>query len=780
MTLCLWSIIFLLAQLTVWSVSRLATGPWVAVQLFGRALLDHGTAVGLTMAALSALGALIALRARRASPAGSGFVALLSAIGLGSAAWTFRLSQQGTAAAAAWAACLAASILVGLIWKPAVAAAGTLASASRGSGAGQQGLAPLSPAQWAVTILVLSASAALYGYRLMDVPGELNAFGTQAIVSAKRLRDGQLMLSDIILFREMTQEESGHSLLFVLWHTASQAVFGKLSVLSARIACASAVWLSIILMLRVARQLLGNSFGVLCMVVYACMPLTFFNARNEGIFGFSAFLLLACLDVLFSFMRRPTGVRTALLGASFPCIFYGLANIKLMYAAAASVLPLVAWKQGRWREWAKGLGLAALVAVPLLTPQFLHFSLVRRMMRGRGEHLFGGVLPHLAIIDPEKRGVWGNAKAILETNYGILSKGIIGPWQELPSVMPGLMGILVVVGAGLCVARLSRPDRYVALGVAAAGYFAPLIAIPLVWNRVLLLNIGQTLLIGVVWHELWQLSASSVLRRCARVALLSALAVFLGSAEPLTTAFFRQNLGVSAVRDDIILRADGRVVFVTDRVETALNFLRWNPPQLGRGSDARTPIVGIRESGVAATAQVIESLGISAAIYSNDKFPPQVSGSSKWRVEEGPSGMAVAWHDGPVTGGDVFVASLDPFTLNRSSEVFFGKFNYRSPYLFEGKIPSESLRLALALPYGVSKGAIFVRDGESYSPPVTVQLDQGASPLVEVASDPAARRMVWNAAPALQQGEHTISLAPQAGAESAFASEVVFVGTRAK
>lgn len=235
---------------------------------------------------------------------------------------------------------------------------------------------------WVFFILIAAGSAALMSYRLFEVPGELNSFGSQAISSANRLLHGEVAIRDLVLYREMTQEEAGNSILFVLPHALSQLFSGGPSLAAARVVCAVASWLSVLMMFRVGRHVGGVGFGLVAMAIFAAIPVTLYNTRTEAIFGFSALLILTVCDIFLVFLRKPSVGRAVLAGIAAPLVGYGVANIKFLFFALIITLVVVIVRRGQVRGYLRYGVVAAGCAFLILIPQLLNFSELKARVGG--------------------------------------------------------------------------------------------------------------------------------------------------------------------------------------------------------------------------------------------------------------------------------------------------------------------------------------------------------------------------------------------------------------
>jgi hypothetical protein len=783
MILAFISLLILGAQATLWlfdSLARPSASTSLQTVLTPSATLT--TAEGLLLASLALL-AISVVKRRALSIEIRLTSALVCALSAATAARAARLSDHASLSLYLWGAALVVAMYAGLLaTRQNIGSSATnhFQDSAKLLALDRNSSTKMTPFIWLGLAITLITSALMYGYRMLDVPGELNSFGTQALVSAQRFLRGEVLFTDLILYREMTQEECGYSVLYVLWHAIFQVIFGGPSVWTARIACLVAVCASTIFIFRVGRHLKGSTFGLICAVVYAFMPVTLQNARNEGFFGFSSLLLLACADIVLGFARFPSTRRAILLGLSAPLIGYGLANIKMLYIATLAIIPVACLSDRHLRRNLWRLGFSAVISCIILIPQFLNLARVKKLVAGRGEHLFGGVLKDFAASDPLKRGLWGNAKPILESNFEYLSKGIVGPWNDQAVNMPGLMAIFAVVGFGVCILRLLRPDKFLIVSLAVAAYFAPLIAIPIVWNRLLLLNIAQALLISVVWWELWRLRNKAFNDGLTRTVILLSFFASLSAFYPVNSLFLSQRHNLPQVREYIIERAKSHVVFFTDNLETSLNFFLWNPPYIGRSSDAQIPLIGIRESGVSATKRLVEALNVPALIVANSVSTDQLAARDNWRSELTPGGMHALWYTPSASDHKAVVRAIDPFKLNNQSPLYIDKLNYHSPYLYESEVPNNGLTIDFQTTEALQQTGLMVRSGDSYSVAASVLVNQGSQQLTPIRDEAADPKTTWYITKSLAAGSHTLTLAKLSESSRIWVTDIILIGTQSR
>jgi hypothetical protein len=700
----------------------------------------------------------------------------------------------GHAARLAWL--LNSGAHVGVLWGMAIAIAITSALITRDKSSDAFGdsstLSPRMPLEdyslsrvgWAFFILIAAGSAAFFSYRLYEVPGELNSFGSQAISSANRLLHGEVAIRDLILYREMTQEEAGSSILFVLPHALSQLLSGGPSLVAARVVCAVASWLSVLMMFRVGRHVGGVAFGLVSMAIFAAIPVTFHNARTEAIFGFSGLLILTVCDLFLIFLRKPSVGRAVLAGIAAPLVGYGVANIKFLFLALLITVVFVILRRGQVRGYLRHGVVAAGCAFLILIPQLLNISEVRLRMRGRGEHVFGGVLPHLATLDPAKPTPLQKALEILGENSRFLMKEIFGPWVDASVSLPGTLAVPMIIGLCLILSAPLIPSRLFAGLVWLGAYVAPFISIPIGPTRILMLNIGQTLVMSVVWVELLHMIRSIRLQKIGLVLWFVALAVSLSSASGPARALLSGNSDIVQARNVITRQPVGTVVFFTDRHESSGNFLRWTPPFIGRDSSFERPLVGIRENAVPTIVSLVERLSIPAIVVSNEPPPSEIASLPAWRYERIPPSLWSMTYVPPSGASPPVVQVLEPTKLGPTNPVILENVNYSSPRLFLTRLsPGSSLNLELRNDMDLEGVAILARGRNSHAASVTVTVDDGAIPAEAMGYATGGGSSTWLYLPQLSSGVHRVTMQPTSeGASGAtFVDDVVVIGVpRAK
>jgi hypothetical protein len=630
-----------------------------------------------------------------------------------------------------------------------------------------------------IFFLIAISSAVLFSYRLLDIPGDMNGFGTHAVSAADRLLHGEVAFKELVLFREMTQEECGNSLPYVLWHGFFQVLFGGISFTAARIACALASWLSVLMMFRVGRHLGGIKYGLISMATYAAIPVTLFNARSEGIFGFSALLILLIADFAFMFLRKPSAVRAIIFGLAIPLAGYGIANIKLYFFAIVLTLAYAIARRKRIGLYTRRGALSIAAALLLLLPQLLNLEQVRMRIRGRGEHIFGGVLNHLAQQDPTKPTPLLKATEILKENVEYLAKGLFGPWTGGMPAIPSGLAVMVVIGVCMIARSPLSPGRVFLALMFISGYFAPLISIPIGWTRILMLNIAQALLISSVWSELFYSLQSFRFRRIGYGICCIGIIFSFNASVPAIEYFFNQTPSTSAARQFILQQAIGTVVFFNDLHEASGNTLRWNPPHIGRDSDAERQLIVIREESVEATASLIERLDLPATILSNNAPPLRLASTPQWRTERINHSLWAMQHTSTSENGTPIVKALEPTHLDSKSAVIIERLSYTAPRLFmTGISPASPVTLKLEIGTNLDRVAIIARGRNSYSAPVTLDIDNNAVAVEHIKLVSSTGNSSWFYLPKLASGTHTVTLQlePDAPPNTAFVEDVVVIG----
>jgi hypothetical protein len=749
-------------------------GVWLTTELSPQAL-----PLGSLVSALIPLAALlfvVALACRSKEPAAAKCLALSSALGLAESARLGWLPQPTVSPYILWGAAFAVAVVTGWLFRK-VPEGELLVVPATGDSAGAARQPKMGVFAWLVFTAVAAFSGFLLLYRVTDQPAELNSYGTQSLSAAARLLRGEVLLKDLILFREMTQEECGHSLPYVLWHALFQLACGGLSVFAARLACGTASWLSVLVMFRVGKRLGGVPFGLSAMVSYAVMPLTIWDARSELFLSFSALLVLFFIDAMLAYLRRPTLIRALWMGLAFIFTFYGIANIKILVAASGLMFAWTWLRNSELRRNSWQLAASAALVALLALPQILEWQKVSHQMRGRGEHLFGGVLPHLTIEDPRKPTQIQKALWILEENSKILVETTFGPYSETFTSLPSTLYVPLIVAFGLAVGNLLRPDRMLLTGLLAASYFGPAIAIPLGWVRLLMINSAQALVIGSLWAAIFSLLRSMRIRGAAVITALIAVSALVSVVEPLK-GFLSQNHKLALSRSFALQEQPGTLIFFTDKLETSGNMMRWNPPKLGRDSLAERPVVVIRETSIGAAKMIVEQLNVPAIIMSNEPPPAEFAGTTNWTTSQEPGQMWVMRHSGGDLSRPAVVTAVDPRILDSSSPVFMERVYYQTYRLVLTPIQQEPISVKFSLAKPLSKAFIIARGRDSFTAPVDMSIDNGALQLTPHASQADGKSTTWFESGALASGDHTLTLTlrPDAPEPQRYVDDVTIIG----
>lgn len=775
MVMALISLLLLLPLASCWLIEDLLHFPTAGGQDWGRALQVATPQMIYVQLGLAALGCAGAFIARRERPEMRKAILILSALNVANAA---RLSWQPdapTPPALLWCLAIAVSCVAGLAFRAVPSFPRSVANLSED----REGEPPLSRGIWVGIVLVLGIMAAMFAYRIVDTPGEFNAFGLQAVVSARRLIHGELAFKELILLREMTQEECGFSLPFVLWHALFQTIFGGVSVMETRIACGIASWLSIVFMFRVARSLAGPLYGLLAMTFYAFMPLTLFTARSEGIFGFSALLLLVSTEIIFAFIKRPSTLRALLVGLTVPLCAYGLANIKLMLLASFATVVLAMFSNQQLRRNSWQLILSALVTGIIFIPQFMNFSLVKQQVEGRGEHIFG--LYFLQSFQGNYERLQETRKEILVQNTKALAGTLFGPRNEdiltldHMVAMPSMLAMPVVVGLGLCLAQIHRPYQFFVAVFFAAAYLGPIIATYPTLNRRYLFSLAHTFAIACVWLELFLAFRVVRLRAVLLPATALTLIISLGMGIMASWGFLNYRWPLPPVRDYISQHAEGRVAFFPDGRETYLNYLLWNPPHLGRSSQAQIPVVGIRHTSADAIRKLADEFGIPALILFEQEPTLDTAG---WKLEKLPYFMWALTSPPRTTAAKPIVLALDPIKLTTKSPLLIERLSYISDDLFDARIEHPARTTTFQVPVDLERALVLVRSNPAYPPPipVTILFDNSATPLTRSSQFSAESGAHYYVVEGLKAGTHTMSLEASTPNDTSWVDDVVIIG----
>lgn len=606
---------------------------------------------------------------------------------------------------------------------------------------------------------ILAASGLVYFYRLTELPLELNSFGTQAISTANRLLHREVSWWDLIFFREMTQEECGNSLPYVLWHALFQSLFGGMSIVAARSACATASLLSCFFMFRVCRELVDKNFALVTTAIYAFLPLTIHNAKFDGIFGFSSLLILIIAERLLAFCKRPSIPQGILLGLTMPLGAYGIANIRLMIIGMifSCFYLFIITRLRAWRLYIIPSAVALITVSVLVLPQFEDISLVRRQVRGRGEHIFGGVLTQMVHMQKGKTTRLEKALEITYENIGKLGNTLTPTYHEAMSGLPHAMAPLFIVGLGLLISQVRKPAAMFILILLLSSYAAPLIAIPIYENRLLMFNISQAFVISYMLQTISTCFRSYGGKLANTLALCSLLFFSITAVLPVTTHFFRSYNPLAEIRDKIIEDNSQKIAYICTEPQTAGNFLRWNPPFLGRDSSATHPVVIFRSENTADIQALVEFLDVSGIVTCHDSAREPQNLSNLWQSEKAPKPFWWKSFQG-VENSNFFVHAIDTKVLTASDKVATYVLNYYSPRLFVRPIGHEGIHLKFSSPVRYSRFAILARGSHSKAIPISLNIDgQGLEPHLTKTSNQSIRPL-WFSGHDLPMGEHTISV----------------------
>lgn len=755
----------------------LVAGVWLATELFSLYPLQPDTLL-LSLLTLSSVLFITALVVRRKQPAAGKCLAIAAALCCGQAACMGWLPQPVISPYILWGVTFSAAVMTGWLfrkvpeWQP-------IACTSAPQGPALDAAAPLRMnwLSWLLFLGISLGSGFVLLYRLTDTPAEMWAYGTQALLSADRLLQGKLLFKDLILFREMTQEECGHSLPYVLWHALFQLASGGMSVFAGRLACASAAWLSVLVMFRVGRHLGGVSFGLAVMASYAFMPLTLWDARSELILSFSALLILMFLDAVLSYLRRPSLLRALWMGVALVLTFYGLANIKMLVVAAGIVFAFEWLRNRSLRRKSWQLAASAVLVCVLVIPNIIAWPKVSHQMKGRGEHLFGGVLPHLTLEDPRKPTQLQKALWILEENSQILVETTFGPYRETFTSLPSTLYGPLIVALGLAVGNLFRTDRLLLTGLLAGSYFGPAISIPLGWIRLLMINPAQALMIGSLWAEVFLLLRAMRIRGAAILTIFIAASALVCVIAPLQS-FLTQKHSLALSRSFALQEPPGTLIFFTDKLETSGNVMRWNPPELGRDSLAERPVVVIRETSIGAAKIIIEQLNVPAIIMSNEPVPADFASATNWTTSQEPGHMWVMRYSGGSFARPAFVTAVDPRILDSSSPVFMERVYYQTYRLSLAPMQQEPFTVSFSLDKPLEKAFMIVRGRDSFIAPVDLSVDGGTVALTAHSLQSDGKSSTWFESGAVSAGSHslTLKLRPDAPEPLRYVDDVTIIG----
>lgn len=628
-------------------------------------------------------------------------------------------------------------------------------------------------------MLLLITSGVLYEYRLSELPTVMDRYGSAVIVAAQRLLNGQLPLHEIILFQEMTQEDCIFSLPYVAWHAGFQLIFGGESVVAARTACVVASLISVHLMYRVGRALLGTSFGLWAATIYALSPLTFHNARHEGIFAFSAMLILFLMDVALSFRRSPTVGRAILLGIALPLTGYGIANIRLMALPVVAMLALSLQRLRKDPCIRRSMMIAGATTLVILTPQIMNLSTVYKQVQGRGEHLFGGSGRTLVKNHPDKSFV-AAAGNLFVKNGKFIASTLFKKTRDVDDSFAGPIIIFAVAGFGLCVARAGSLHANLFLFFIAMSIFAPLIAIPLGLNRTRLLGLGESLFAAAGFFEVTRLYSHSLGRVmstvCSGALLVGAMSysllssyLYLSSSSPLHT-----------IKERLLELPEQTVVFMVSKSPQDFLFTLWNKPAIGNDTYSKIALVGVPAESAVEVTSFINGYLRKAAILVPRQGSTLLQEQSGWRTE--------TLGDYTLGYPETLRTDLSTYSLidlpvpvesyTRKVLAHEGRGSVTSSRSFEVKIPSEEVKFSFQTASHLEKFAIIPRTGSGFAPPANVLLDGNAVSLAEKgrSSDPQKESFVWLEGSDLAPGEHLVTLRRYPNVKDWYVDGILVIG----
>ena len=629
--------------------------------------------------------------------------------------------------------------------------------------------------------LVLTVNALVYLHRLTEFPGFLNAFGMQAIFNARHLAAGFLSLKDLTLLHEMTQEECGLSVAFVLWHLTHQTILSDQSLLLVgRFACASAAWISLILVFRVGRALLGPAFGLFALVSYSALPLSLYVARHEGIFGFSILLLLFFIDRALSFLARPRFVNALLLGIAIPLLGYGIANIRLLGAAVLAWLLLAILTSRRISAYVLPTIVTVVSATLLLIPQLLNWSVVMGSMKGRGEHLFGNYFRFWVQNDPLKRGYYDNAIEIISRNMKFISESIFGAEVRDPTFELGALAVPFVLGVCISLSRIFRRSYGLIFIVGLVSYSVLLIAVTATRARSNLLGLSQGFFIAVFCFELLKLLRWKLPNTAAWSIMVAVLGSLFWQNFLYARAFFDSPEGPAVFISQIDKSVHNAPVFIVDDQETIVNTARWMRYSARDIKERRGEIIGVRRAGFESTRQMIEKLDLPAVMVSQTKPPELMFADPKWRVENVPSRGGsfwwLMWRNSDFVSDQFISKSSDPYTTNTRVVNEYIRGSYGSPTLRERMVSKEGIDIELNLDQESRNSQLFFRNGEGLSAKVSVSLDGVALETTREDVVTTTQDVSWLSVGDLAEGTHKLSIKPIPDRGEQFISEIIVLG----
>lgn len=721
------------------------------------------------------------------TPASAQLAGVVSSMSFGTAAWVCTRFDYTNASTALWWLCILVAIITTKRWASLILIRDTIRPVTDQScentqlSDGYQDRTNVSSLQWVCLLAVMIITSIAYVWRLTEVPQYVRSYGLRGFFSAHLFLSGLLPIESLVLFREMTQEECGYSLPFVLWHSLFQQLPGGMSLFNARLACASAVWLSLLFMFRVGRRLFGSTFALLSLVVYASLPVTFFDARHEGIFGFSSLLFLICSDAALSFIANPSRLRAILLGLTLPLLGYGIANIKLMSLAIFATLVLVLIKDAQFRSHWRRILLAASVSMVLLLPQLMNWRTVTNALSGRGEHLLGRNFKHMISSDPLQRGYWYHVQESLTNNISNIASTLFKHAHDEPVTHLSLLSPLVLIGLTMCLTKARNHAYFFIITLTAGAYAALLVAVPASEERMMLLGIPQTFLIATLWLHLYRLLSKQTTKPVAvsiTVIIVTAACTpgLAYALQELRTPTEAGTLGTVMAR-----RGHNRIVFYSHDHETILNTLRLNFPTFGRDSSAKTPIIGMPPNGNKAFREVAEELALPAILINRRQDDTTTGIQSNWQREEIQASRWERWHilwnDAQTLSHKFIVKSLLSLSDVYQDPTIQVRDPYSSPTLRERNIPSKWVEFPFELDGAYQSGAICVQNSNSYSPAVEVTVDGNPVNDRQIRQGEPGKEVVWFLTKQLSPGKHTVAVRRPEQAAEAWVSEIVFIGS---
>jgi hypothetical protein len=775
---CIVSAAALVALAYVWTVCEV----WDLGPLRGHpAIFRIDTYTPVAVGVLTTVSILLILLSIRGSadPLGVRLAFLTASINLGTAAWLCARAGYHSASTVLWILCIL--IAIGLANRIRTSAGDIPSHDLVCSTLSQSNRPNISRTEWLCIVSVIIISVIGYTWRLTEIPQFVRSYGMHGFINALRLRTGLIPLEDLVLYREMTQEDCGASLLFVLWHALFQLLPGGMTLFNARLACASAVIVSLFFMFRIGRRLGGATFGLICLVAYAGLPSTFFNARHEGIFGFSALLFLFCTDIALGFAAHPSRARAVLLGIAIPCLGYGLANVKLMSMALLATVGLALAQQSSFRKYSRHLLITVGTSALLCAPQFANWSAVKANLIGRGEHLFGRNFRHMIASDPLQRGYWYHVLEALTNNISAILGTFFRPALDTATTHIGLLSIFVLLGLIFSLSRPLRIPYFFILSLTVSTYAALLVAVPASTERMMLLGIPQAFLIAVFWSHLY----SSLATKFHRTTAITITILLLLSATCPGLAYAFRELGTQtqagALRTRIAPQSQHGIIFYAHDEETSLNTLRLNHPTFGPDSASDIPIIGMPANGSHAFIALTEELELPAVIINRRPDPGLTNPLPGWHYEELQAALwerwYMLWHTPQSPSKRITVRSLLPFSFMYKGRALHTRGSYRSITLRERNIPAESIDVPFELDSTYHNAAISVQDSTSYSPPIEIRIDGNHILSRSIRDGEPGKEVVWLLVGDLSPGKHTLTLTRRNPEKDAWVSEVILIGS---